>query len=252
GYDKVIRVWDWQKGVTVRTIRGQSGLGGEGKIYAMALSSDGRWLAASGYFQGVCPDQCEVIRLYDLASGELKALLRSSDAAVSLAFAPDGNKLISGGAGDSAIIWDVERATPLHRLEGHPAGVYGVGFTPDGARAVTGSDKTLRLWRVADGTLILEKKGLFEDAERKSHNAEVTALAVSSRGIIASGDQGGEIWLWDGITGEALRMLANTTQTGLPIGSLRFSPDGTFLLSAAGTYGWCGGQCAYVEHIWDV
>src|SRR5262249_21043060 len=158
----------------------------------------------------------------------------------------------SGGAGDSAIIWDVERATPLHRLKGHPAGVYGVGFTPDGARAVTGSDKTLRLWRVADGTLIVEKKGLFEDAERKGHNAEVTALAVSSRGIIASGDQGGEIWLWDGITGEALRMFANTTQTGLPIGSLRFSPDGTFLLSAAGTYGWCGGQCAYVEHIWDV
>lgn len=35
GDDKVIRVWDWRKGVTVRTIRGQSGLGDEGKIYTM-------------------------------------------------------------------------------------------------------------------------------------------------------------------------------------------------------------------------
>jgi PDZ domain/WD domain, G-beta repeat len=75
GDDKVIRVWDWQKGMTVRTIRGQSGLGEEGKIYAMALSSDGRWLAASGHFDAVCPGQCDVIRLYAFATGELKALL---------------------------------------------------------------------------------------------------------------------------------------------------------------------------------
>ena len=49
GDDKVIRVWDWRTGKTVRTIRGQSGRGQEGKIYAMALSPDGRWLAAGGY-----------------------------------------------------------------------------------------------------------------------------------------------------------------------------------------------------------
>jgi WD40 repeat protein len=253
GDDKVIRVWDWRKGVTVRAIRGQSGLGAEGKIYAMALSSDGRWLAASGYFEAVCPAHCQqAIRLYDFASGELKALLETGDGVVSLAFSPDGNKLISGSVDDSAIIWDVERGTPLSRLEGHEDGVYAVGFTPDGARAVTASGQTLRLWRVADGTLIKERKGFFADAERKGHNATVTALAVSSRGAIASGDGHGEIWLWDGMTGAALKMLANSAQTSFAIGSLRFSPDGAFLLSAAGTYGWCGGSCGYVQHIWDV
>jgi WD40 repeat protein len=252
GEDKVIRVWDWRKGVTVRTIRGQSGLGSEGRIYAMALSPDGRWLAASGRFDAVCPGPCEVIRLYDFASGELKALLEAGEGVVSLAFSPDGNKLISGSVADSAIIWDVERRTPLHRLEGHEDGVHAVGFTPDGARAVTASGQTLRLWRAADGTLIRERKGLFADEERKGHNAEVTTLAVSSRGIVASGDGSGEIWLWDGMTGAALKMLANAGQAGLPIGSLRFSPDGTLLLSAAGTFGWCAGQCGYVQHIWNI
>jgi WD40 repeat protein len=45
GDDKVVRVWDWRAGKTVRTIRGQVGPGDEGKIFAMALSRDGRWLA---------------------------------------------------------------------------------------------------------------------------------------------------------------------------------------------------------------
>jgi WD40 repeat protein len=252
GDDKVIRVWDWRKGVTTRTIRGQSGPGGGGRIYAMALSPDGRRLAASGEFDAVCPGACEAIRLYDFASGELKALLSYSAGAVSLAFSPDGSKLISGSVDGNGIIWDVERATPLHRLNGHPDRVSAVGFTPDGARAVTGSGKTLRFWRVADGTLLKERKGLFADEERKGHNADVTALAVSSRGIIGSGDMHGEIWLWDGMTGAALRMLANPAQTGSTITSLRFSPDGALLLSATGTYGWCMGHCTYVPHIWEV
>src|SRR5262245_3451851 len=57
GHDKVIRVWDWQAGRTVRTLRGQVGAGDEGRIFAMALSPDGRWLAAAG--QMAVPGQGE-------------------------------------------------------------------------------------------------------------------------------------------------------------------------------------------------
>jgi WD40 repeat protein len=254
GDDKVIRVWDWRKGVTVRTIRGQSGLGDEGKIYAMALSSDGRWLATSGHFDAVCPGQCYVIRLYDFATGELKALLKGhSDAVVSLAFSPDSTELISGSADRSAVIWDVEGGTPLHRLQGHAYFVGAVAFTPDGARAVTTSYDTLRLWRAADGMLIKEMKIHKENEIRNPRvnwisSDEVRALAVSPSGMIASGDGGGEIRLWDGVTGEFQRVLANQ---GFSVSSLRFSPDGTLLLSAAGMDGYCA-NCGYVEHVWDV
>jgi WD40 repeat protein len=47
--------------------------------------------------------------------------------------------------------------------------------------------------------------------------------------MIASGDASGEIRLWDGTTGRYLRTLTN--QGGL-VGSLRFSTDGMWLLSA--------------------
>jgi WD40 repeat protein len=254
GDDKVIRVWDWRKDETVRTIRGQSGLGEEGKIYAMALSPNGRWLATSGHFDAVCPAQCHVIRLYDFATGELKALLRGhSNAVVSLAFSPDSNELISGSADSSAIIWDVERGKPRQQLQGRADHIWAVAFTPDGARAVTASYATLRLWRVADGMLLREMKIHKDNEIRNPHvnyfaSDEVRALAVSPNGIIASGDAGGEIRLWDGVTGELQRVLANQH---FSVSSLRFSPDSTLLLSAAGANGYCA-NCGYVEHLWDV
>src|SRR5580704_5210819 len=74
GFDKVVRVWDWRAGKTVRTMRGQVGPGREGQIVAMALSPDGRWLAVGGNIGQAEIRQAD-IRLYDFATGELKALL---------------------------------------------------------------------------------------------------------------------------------------------------------------------------------
>jgi WD40 repeat protein len=238
GDNKVIRVWDWRAGKTMRTMRGEVGVGPEGNIYAMALSPDGHWLAVGGRMK--VPGKLGwVIRLYDFASGKLVALLKGhSNVVHALAFSSDGKRLISGGSDEWAIIWDVEGRKLLHRLQGHTAQIYAVAFTPDGERAVTGSyDSTLRLWRVSDGGLIAELKG---------HKDKITrALAVrSSDGIIASGDSTGEIRLWDGKGGQFLRSL---NQRGA-VGVLRFSPDGQRLLSTCG-YGY---GCGRVQRVWQV
>jgi membrane-associated protease RseP (regulator of RpoE activity) len=74
--DKTIRVWDLASGKTVRTIRGESAPGPAGKVYAMALSLDGKWLVAGGMFHPSDPKAGSVIRLYDFASGKLVALLK--------------------------------------------------------------------------------------------------------------------------------------------------------------------------------
>jgi WD40 repeat protein len=237
GYDKVIRVWDWRAGAAIRAIRGLSGPGGEGQIFAMALSPDGRWLAVGGRMHPECMGECGDIRLYDLASGELHALLKGhSNVVTGIAFSPEGKKLISGGSDFAAIIWDVERKSIIHRLEGHRDAVYAVGFTPDGARAATASDdNTLRLWGVADGALLKDMTG---------HRDKVSALAVSQDGRIASGDNSGEIRLWDGKTGALLKVFANQ---GGYVGSLQFSPDGRLLLSTCGYLG-----CSPTQRIFDV
>jgi WD40 repeat protein len=112
GDDKVVRVWDWRAGKTVRTIRGEVSLGQEGKIYALAVSPNGRWLAVAGFMAPVGNDKSlGAIRLYDFATGQLKALLAGlhTDTVYTLAFSPDSKLLISGGGDNQAVIWTIEK-----------------------------------------------------------------------------------------------------------------------------------------------
>ncbi|MGA7330077.1 MAG: caspase family protein [Rhodomicrobium sp.] len=249
GYDKVIRVWDLASGKTVRTIRGESALGNLGKIFAIALSPDGGWLAAGGDLgtsagTGSGEDEkVQNIRLYDFKSGKLVALLKGHTGIVrALAFSADGRKLISGSSDNTAIIWDigvrsgfrVPEPRLLHRLEGHKADIYAVAFSPNGRRAVTGSfDKELRLWKVSDGSQIALMAG---------HGDKVMSLAVAPDGTIASGDISGAILLWDGRFGRFLRTLA---QQKIGAGSVTFSPDSKLLVSTCG-FGDCSGALGYV------
>jgi WD40 repeat protein len=251
GEDKVIRVWDLQAGRTVRTIRGESSRN-LGRIFALALSPNGKWLAVGGDFgssavtQPGASEKAQPIRLYDFNSGRLVALLHGHTAVIrALAFSADGSKLISGSSDHTAIIWDaapksgVQASKPkrLHRLEGHKADIFSVAFSPDGSRAVTGSyDKDLRLWRVSDGALIATMSG---------HGDKVMSLAVARNGTIASGDLSGAIRLWNGRDGRFLRIL---TQQKFASGSLSFSRNGKLLLSTCG-FGNCSGAPG---HVYDV
>ena len=224
--DKLIRVWNIETGRTVRTLRGQIGEGSEGKIYAMALSKDGRWLAAGGWTSG------GEIRLYDFPTGKLVALLKGhTNVVLSLAFSPDSRYLVSGSGDFNAILWDVSQKRRLHTLAGHTDPIYAVAFTPDSRRVVTGSyDHSLRLWEVRNGKQIATLKG---------HTDKVRSVAISPQdGTIASGSWDHSIRLWNGRTGRFIKTLANQ---GTQVGSLSFSPDGRYLLS-----GVTGGKVCHV------
>ncbi len=224
GDDKTIRVWDVASGQTVRILRGEIGEGGAGKIAALAISPDGKWLAAGGQMRDSI-DGGHPIRLYDFATGEIVALLRGHNGMVlSLAFSPDGGLLASGSTDNTAIIWDVQTRTWLHQLKGHSADVNRVAFTLDGGGLVTGSDdRRALIWRVSDGKRL---------AGTAPFRGKIFGLAVSPvTGDIAVSTQEGEIAVLDDRTARVTRTIP---VKGAELLNLAFSPDGRWLLTGAG------------------
>jgi WD40 repeat protein len=84
-------------------------------------------------------------------------------------------------------------------------------------------DKTIKLWRVADGSLVRTLTG---------HTGEVVSVVFSPDGrLLASGSGDGTIKLWRVADGSLVRTL--TGHTGA-VTSVSFSPDGRLLASGSG------------------
>jgi len=91
----------------------------------------------------------------------------------SVAFSPDGGRVLSGG--DTTLkLWDTATGALIRTFEGHSDMVSSVAFSPDGARVLSGSwDKTIKQWDVATGVLIRTFEG---------HSEGVRSVAFSPAG----------------------------------------------------------------------
>lgn len=222
--DKTIRIWDIKKKRTVQILRGQIDFADGGKIYEIALSPDGRYLAAAGH-TGVNGAKLHPVRLYDLQTGEIVRLFSGhSEAVLSVSFSGDGRFLASAGMDDSAIVWRVSDGRKLQRVR-HPAGdINVVRLTHKGERMFTGGDDSqVRMWQVRDGRLLSTLSG---------HEKLVRDITLSpDEKTVVTSATGGGIRIWNARTGRFLRQLAKL-EVSVP--RLRFTPDGKRLLSGIG------------------
>ena len=164
------------------------------------------------------------IRLWDVKSGEQKALLSGhSDSVRSVAFSPDGETLASGSSDDSIRLWDVKSGEQKAILSGHSDSVRSVAFSPDGETLASGSsDSSIRLWDVKSG----EQKALLS-----GHSSDVSSVAFSPDGeTLASGSNDKSIRLWDVKSGEQKAILSGHSDS---VFSVAFSPDGQTLASGS-------------------
>jgi WD40 repeat protein len=92
----------------------------------------------------------KTLRLWDAKSGQPigGALQGHGDLVFSVAFSPDGARIVSGSVDKTLRFWDAKNGQPIGApLQGHENAVLSVAFSSDGTRIVSASaDKTLRLW----------------------------------------------------------------------------------------------------------
>lgn len=230
--DKAIRVWDVATGTTLRTLRGYTGDGNDGKVFAVAVSPDDRIVAAGGYFgAGINKPPYGDVRLFDIGTGKIAAVLTGAEQSVfDLAYAPDGNEIAAGSGDGFVYIWakDGEAWAPKTRLDADARRVNNVAYALGGERIVaTTMDNGVRLWNHADGSEID-----LPDAE-PLRDTGVMALAVSADGArFATGDSEGNLLVFAAEDG---RLVTTLPKQPFRIGSLTFA--GERLIAS------CGYQC---------
>ncbi len=165
----------------------------------------------------------------------------------SVAFSPDGKRILSSSRDGTIRIWDAATGQPIGRpFNGHEANVNSVAFSPDGQRIVSGSnDKTVRIWNVATVGAI-GKPIKDEDT--------VTSVAFSPDGQrIVNGSNDKTVRIWNAVTGEAIGKpfkIGQPSKIGkfskynnVLVTSVAFSPDGKRILS---------GSKGGTVRIWDI
>ena len=99
----------------------------------------------------------ETIRVWDASTGaEMLPPLRGPDEWIrSVAFSPDGSKIISGSS-KTIRVWDISTAEEiLPPLRGRNHFILSVAFSPDGSKIISQSlDEIIRVWDANTGILL--------------------------------------------------------------------------------------------------
>ena len=153
----------------------------------------------------------------------LKALRGHSYGVRSVAYSPDGKKIVSGSDDGTIKIRDANTGQCFQTLEGHSKSVYSVSYSPDGKKIISGSgDKTIRIWDANTGKRLKKLKG---------HSDYVSSVAYSPDGKrIISGSTDKTVKIWDANTGDSLKTLRGHKYG---VWSVAYSPDGTKIISGS-------------------
>jgi RNA polymerase sigma factor (sigma-70 family) len=177
----------------------------------IAVSPDGTLLAVICEVEGPGPDNR--IRIYDLATGkELRQLVHTAGEIsqycydIALGFAPDGRTLITGGTlatsgsiADTMITWNPVTGQELRRVRTGSDGCTALAISPDNKTVIAaGGGGAIHVFDAETGK---------DRVTRIAHSLGVLHTAVTPNGSTVITADGGQIFVWDAKSGQALNRL---------------------------------------------
>ncbi|MCW3060130.1 MAG: hypothetical protein JWQ02_1951, partial [Capsulimonas sp.] len=113
-----------------------------------------------------------------------------TDSVTSASFSPDGFRIVTASADNTARVWNAATGKEMFELVGHSDLLNSASFSPDGLRIVTASRGwTARVWNASTGKAMFELEG---------YTGYVNSCSFSLDGlriVTASGDN--TVLLWD-------------------------------------------------------
>ena len=238
GYDNKLRIWDATTGTLTLTLTMTSTglrdpqqvtfpfLSVSAAVISIAVSPDAKRLVANA-------SGSDTPTVWNATTGQPIFTLKGHTRPVlSVAYSPDGERIVSGSGDASLKVWDAKTGREMLTLKGHRDDVTSVAFSPDSKRIASGSeDTTVKLWDVQSGQETFTLRG---------HTSGVASVAFSPNGKrLASGSDDNTLKVWDTTDGQLESTLRSYASAVL---SVAFSPDGKWIASGrgAGTVDvWC-------------
>jgi WD40 repeat protein/tRNA A-37 threonylcarbamoyl transferase component Bud32 len=215
-----LRDWEWSYLERLSLVDPMKPITAGKIIFSIAVSPDGRYIAAAL--------EDGKIAIHDLESGDQYFLAGHEKNVFSVAFQPQGEYLASAGADRKVILWNMRSRLPVFTERGHEgrmAGLaYSLAFSPDGRTLAAPSDETtLTIWSVPDGSRVRDLSG---------PSRMVSCVAYNPTGrLVAAGSFDNRITVWDVQTGVVERTFDGHRG---PITAVAFSPlDAQRLASAS-------------------
>ncbi|MGE3832339.1 MAG: caspase family protein, partial [Parvibaculaceae bacterium] len=238
-FDKTVRLWSLPEGRLLRTIRVPIGDGEDGKLYAIALSPNGRLLAAGGwdaYFNA--NGQNDYIYLFDTVSGALlRRLGPQRDVVNDLEFSPDGRWLAAGlGGGSGVRVWSSAEGfggPPASDTE-YAEAAYGISFDKNGHLAVAGWDGMVRIYEVVAGTDEVSLNLVQRAAPPAGQQPYGISFSPDGKRLAVGYSDTSAVSILDPVTLKQMPGYNIYADNG-DLSSVAWSPDGT-ILYAGGSY----------------
>ncbi len=187
--DNTVRVWDAASGKELLVLRGH-----EEPVNAAGFSPDGARIVSGS--------EDNTVRVWDAASGKELLVLRGHERPRL------GRRVLAGWrAHRQRVLWTTRFGCGTRRAARSSWSCAAMispsaaaGFSPDGARIVSGSwDNTVRVWDAASGKELLVLRG---------HERPVCAAGFSPDGArIVSGSDDHTVRVWDAASGKELLVL---------------------------------------------